>query len=179
MPPWEWQKGGDRISRAGKYKTSKITALCNEDGQIQHFELGNGGQSDHKAVLAIIPNCPKNVFVTLDKGYDSQKLRRQIRHRQARPVCPRRQFKNSPIRRTPKPYIYKSRWIIEQSFSRTDEFRTLVTRNERRASTYKQYWYLGLAYLELKKFTGWALKPAVSYGDITKVILFSKKAWRI
>ena len=153
-PRFGWQKGGSRISRAGKYKSSKITALCNEDGQIQQFEIASGGESDHKAVKPIVRHIPQNSFVTLDKGYDSKKLRRQIRHRQARPLCPRRQFKNSPTRRTPRPYIYKSRWIIEQAFSRTDLFRKLTVRYERNPYHYKQYWYLGLAWLELKKLTG-------------------------
>ena len=129
-------------------------ALCNEDGQIQQFDLGDGGESDHKAVKPILPHIPKGVWVTLDKGFDSKKLRRHIRYRQARPSCPRRQFKNLPTRRTPKPYIYNSRWIIEQAFSRTDAFRKLTVRYERNSYHYKQYWYLGLAWLELKKLTG-------------------------
>jgi IS5 family transposase len=149
-----WQKGGNKISKAGKYKSSKIMALCNEHGQIQHVEIGNGGESDHKAVKPILKHLPKNVFVTLDKGFDSKKLRRQIRYRQARPICPHRQFKNGPVRRMPKPYIYKSRWIIEQAFSRTEGMRKLTVRYERNPTNYKQYWYLGLAYLELKKLTG-------------------------
>jgi transposase len=154
MPPYVWQRGGAKISRAGKYKTSKITALCNEDGQIQQFDIGNGGESDHKAVKRIVRHIPQNVFVTLDKGYDSKKLRRQIRQRRARPLCPRRQFKTQPLRRTPKPYIYKSRWIIEQAFSRTDTLRKLTVRYERNPYNYKQFWYLGLTWLELKKLTG-------------------------
>ena len=129
-------------------------ALCNEDGQIQQFEMGNGGESDHKAVKPILRHIPKNVFVTLDKGFDSKKLRGQIRYQQARPICPRRQFKNLPIRRTPKPYIYKARWIIEQAFSRTESLRKLTVRYERNPYHYKQYWYLGLAYLEIQKLTG-------------------------
>ena len=96
MPPSGWQKGGDKISKAGKYKSSKMMALCNEDGQIQPFDLGNGGESDHKAVKLILPHIPKGVWVTLDKGFDSKKLRRHIRYRQARPACPRRPFKHLP-----------------------------------------------------------------------------------
>lgn len=128
--------------------------MCNEDGQILQFELGNGGESDHKAVKPILPHIPKGVWVTLDKGYDSKTLRRHIRYRQARPVCPRRPFKHLTTRRTPKPYIYQSRWIIEQAVSRTDALRTLTVRYERNPYTYKQWWYLGLAYLEFKKLTG-------------------------
>jgi hypothetical protein len=43
----------------GKYKTTKITALCNEQGQIQRFELGKGSESDHKAILRVLKYIPK------------------------------------------------------------------------------------------------------------------------
>ena len=142
------------VSKAGKFKSSKITALCNEGGQIQSFEIGPGGENDHKAIKPIVSKIPKHVYVTADKGFDSKKLRRKIRHNGSMPLIPRRQRENQPLRRTPKPSIYKSRWIIEQSFSRTDQFRKLTVRYEREPNSYKQYWYLGLAWLELKKLTG-------------------------
>lgn len=154
IPRFGTQKGGDKISKAGKFKSSKITALCNEQSQIKNFEIGNGGESDHKAVISIIPSVPANVYVTADRGFDSKKLRRILRHKGSRPLIPRRQFPNSPLRRTPKPYIYKSRWQIEKAFSETDQFRKLLVRQERDSKTYKQYWYFGLAWLELKKLTG-------------------------
>jgi IS5 family transposase len=151
IPRFESQKGGDKISKAGKFKSSKITALCTEQSQIKTFEIGNGGESDHKAVIPIIPSIPANVYVTADRGFDSKKLRRILRYKGAMPLIPRRQFPNSPLRRTPKPDIYKSRWQMEKAFSQTDQFRKLLVRQERDSRTYKQYWYLGLAWLELKK----------------------------
>lgn len=153
-PPSGWQKGGRKISKAGKFKSSKITALCNEQGQIQRFEIGNGGESDHKAILPILAHIPKEVYVTADRGYDSKKLRRRIRHQGSKPVIPRRQMSKKVRRRTPKPVIYKSRWVVEQAFSRTDQFKKLIIRTERDPMNYKQYWYLGLAWLEFKKLTG-------------------------
>lgn len=112
------------------------------------------GQSDHKAVLPILKHIPKQVYVTLDRGYDSQKLRRKIRHQGAKPVIPRRQMNKKIRRRTPKPSIYKLRWIVEQAFSRTDQFRKLLIRHERNPFVYKQYWYFALAWLERQKLTG-------------------------
>jgi transposase len=90
----------------------------------------------------------------MDRGFDSKKLRRKIRYQQAFPVCPRRQLGIKIIRRTPKPSIYRLRWIIEQAFSKTDQFRKLLVRQERNPYNYKQYWYLGLAWLEIQKLTG-------------------------
>ena len=154
IPRFESQKGGDKISKAGKFKSSKITAWCNEQSQIQSFEIGNGGKSDHKAVIPIIPSIPVNVYITADRGFDSKKLRRRIRQKQAFPVIPKRQQGTQPVKRTPKPFIYKLRWIIEQAFSKTDQFRKLLVRHERNPYSYKQYWYLGLALLEIQKITG-------------------------
>jgi len=154
IQPFGWQKGGRLVSKAGKFKSSKITALCSEVGQIQDFEIGNGGENDHKAVKAIVHKIPKKVYVTADKGFDSKKLRRKIRQKGSMPLIPRRQRENQPVRRTPKPHIYKARWQMEQSFSRTDQFRKLQVRTERDPYSYKQYWYLGLTWIELKKLTG-------------------------
>jgi hypothetical protein len=154
IPPFGLQKGGDKISKAGKFKSSKITALCNEKSQIQGFEIGNGGESDYKAVTPIISSIPTGVYITADRGFDSKKLRRILRYKGSMPLIPRRQFPNSPLRRTPKPHIYKCRWQIEKAFSQTDQFRRLLVRQERDSTTYKQYWYLGLTWLELKKLTG-------------------------
>jgi hypothetical protein len=65
-----------------------------------------------------------------------------------------RQFENKPRGRIAKLAIYRSRWIMEQAFSRTDQFRKLTVWVERNCHHYKQYWYLGLAWIELKKLTG-------------------------
>jgi len=72
----------------------------------------------------------------------AKKLRKILRYKGSMPLIPRRQFPNSPVRRTPKPYIYKSRWQIEKAFSQTDQFRKLIVRQERDSNIYKQYWYL-------------------------------------
>jgi transposase len=67
IPPFDWQKWCAKISKAGKYKFSKITALCNEQGQIQAFELGTGGQSDHKAIEPMtLPLRPVEYDPTLE-----------------------------------------------------------------------------------------------------------------
>lgn len=135
------------MSKAGKYKCSKITAICDEDGETQDFELDNGGKNDAKAVLPIIPKLPKASTVTMDRGYDDQKVRRKLWKQGNYPVIPRRQWKTGKRRRTPKPHVYKTRWKVEQHFSRYDQFRKLQTRYERNPYHYKAYWYLAASWL--------------------------------
>jgi hypothetical protein len=43
---------------------------------------------------------------------------------------------------------------VEQAFSKTDQFKRLLLRYERNAYNYKQFWYFGLAWLEIQKLTG-------------------------
>jgi transposase len=113
-----------------------------------------------KGYFMIIRFIPRKVYVTLDRRYDSKKLRRKSRHRKAFQLIPKQQIGTKIHRRTPKPFIYKLRWIMEQAFSRTDPFRKLLVRQERNSFNYKQYWYFGLAVLEIQKLTGYALISA-------------------
>ncbi len=153
MPQLKLQKGGSKISRAGKYKATKITAIFSNN-QIQCLSVEAGGRHDTKACDSIIPFIPETEYLTADKGYDSQKLRRKLRYRKIKPLIPRRQWENGPLRRTPKPILYKQRWEIEKEFSRYDQFRKLTVRYERNPYTYKSYWELAAAFLVIQKLTG-------------------------
>lgn len=141
------------MSRAGKYKSSKITAIW-ASGQIQRLTLEAGGCHDIKACAAIIPFIPKTEYLSADRGYDSKKLRQKLRNAGIKPLIPRRQWKNGPRRRVPKPELYKQRWQIEQAFSRYDQFRKLTVRYERNPFTYKAYWELAASFLEIQRLMG-------------------------
>jgi transposase len=142
------------VSRAGKYKTSKLTALCDDRGETKDFDLEKGGRHDCKAVLPILPKLPKSSIVTMDRGYDDKKIRRKLWKQGIQPVIPRRKTKKGKARRTPKPVLYKQRWVVEQHFSRYDQFRKLQTRYERNPYHYKAYWYLAASYLKGFQLTG-------------------------
>ena len=129
-------------------------ALADETGEIQQFDIGRGGQHDTKACNTIVPLIPSGATLTADKGFDDKKLRRKLRYRGVKPLIPKRQRKKGPRRRTPKPHIYKSRWIIEQGFSRYDQFRRLTVRYERDHWRYKAWWYIASAMIPLQKLTG-------------------------
>jgi len=70
-----------------------------------------------------------------DKGYDSDAFRAFLRRRGIRPCIPRRRHQRRRGRQqdlTP----YRSRWVIERTFSWLGHFRRLVVRYERRVEVY-------------------------------------------
>lgn len=142
------------ISKAGKYKCTKITAFCDEAGETIDFDLEAGGRNDTKACLPILPKIPEHSTVTMDRGFDDQKIRRKCWRKGISPVIPRRQRKEGKRRRTPKPHLYKARWKVEWHFSRYDQFRKLSVRYERNPFHYKAYWYLAAAVLNFSRLTG-------------------------
>jgi len=127
------------VSKAGKYKCTKIAAFCDEAGETKAFDLEPGGKNDTKACLPILPHLPTGSTVTMDRGHDDQKIRLKLWRKGIKPVIPRRQRKNGKRRRTPKPHLYKARWVVEQHFSRYDPFRKLAVRYERNPYHYKSY----------------------------------------
>ena len=134
-------------------KGSKISLIVNERGEPQALEIDGAGRNDRYAFGSIVRQIPKGSYLVCDKGYDCKKLRRKLRYQGIKPIIPKRQFENGPYRRTPKPKIYKSRWINERTIAWYDKFKTLTVRYERRSSLYKSFWYLASAMLLLPKIT--------------------------
>ena len=147
------QKRGACVGRAGKIKGTKVSLIANEDGLPEAIHFEKGSRHDRHAIGSIIRQTPEGVHIVADKGYDCKKLRRHIRHLKRIPVIPKRQFKNKPKVRTPKPLIYKGRWIIERTFSWLEGFRKLVLRYKNKIEHWKGFWYLGCAVLYLRKIT--------------------------
>jgi len=73
-----------------------------------------------------------------DKGYDSDDFRKYLRGRGIRPCIPRRRNQR---RRGRKPDLtpYRSRWIVERTFSWLGHFRRLVVRYERSVEVYQAF----------------------------------------
>jgi IS5 family transposase len=128
--------------------------VVNEAGlpEALHFERGNC--HDVKATGSIMAQIPKGAIVLADKGYDSKGFRRQLRYRKLKPMIPKRQFKNKPKVRCPKPKLYQKRWTIERTFAWLEKFRKLVLRYEYKINNWKGFWYLGCSILHLDKLIG-------------------------
>jgi len=94
------------------------------------FSLTGGQVADCIAAESLINLAPAETLVLHgDKGYDSNKVRRQIESRGAAPNIPPK------INRKEKPgfspALYKNRNAIERSFGRLKDFRRIATRYDK------------------------------------------------
>ena len=85
MPRLSRPKKGERISRAGKIKGSKISLVVDESGLPEAINLDAAGRNDRYAFGKIVEQIPKDAYLAADKGYDCKKLRRYLRHKGLRP----------------------------------------------------------------------------------------------
>lgn len=119
-------------SRGGQ--TTKIHALSDTLGRPVVIKVTAGNVSDVKmadALLAEVSNCR---YVLADKGYDSDKLRKFIRDKGAKPVIPGRRSCKKKIRHDQKRYAF--RWMVEAVFCRLKDFRRVATRYDKLARNY-------------------------------------------
>ncbi len=87
-----------------------------------------------------------------DRGYDSNALRRWLKHRHIQPIIPARS--NNPratdqdgrcLRR------YRRRWIVERTIGWIGNFRRLTVRYDRLLETYGGFFHVACAMITLRK----------------------------
>ena len=90
---------------------------------------GRAGR-DCIAARALLPLAPSETTVLHgDKGYDSDKIRRQIEQQGAAPNIPRKV--NRKYKPGFSPTLYKNRNAIERMFGRIKDFRRIATRYDK------------------------------------------------
>ena len=90
--------------------------------------------SDFTAAEALLPRIPAGSLLHADKGYDSDRIRRQVEAAGAVPNIPPRRTRN--WKNCFSPYLYRSRNAIERMFGRLKEFRRIATRYDRNATNF-------------------------------------------
>lgn len=82
-----------------------------------------------------------------DKGYSSRHIRRLCRRRGIRYTIPRREdeHRTGPFNRA----IYRLRHKVECTINRCKHYRSLATRYEKRAESYRAFWVIALTILWL------------------------------
>lgn len=158
------KKGGAAIGLTRKGKGTKIMLVTDGGGQPLAVLIDSAQRSEvHLAepVLDMVrvaqkrgrpktrPRC-----LVADKGYDSDPLRKALRNRSIRPVIPFR--RNRRPRPGPKPdlSLYRERWRIERSFAWLGNYRRLLIRWERNASTYLAFLLIACAMITLNAISG-------------------------
>jgi transposase len=141
--------GGEGVDYGFKGKGVTLHTLVDGNGMPLAIINTSAKGSEREQVLPLLEkanvrsagkkrgrNCPK--AVQMDKGYDAQSLREQIRSKGVRPMIPRRRVKATcKQRRGRKPPQLIDRWKVERTFSWIQrKFRRLCIRWERRT----KYW---------------------------------------
>ena len=93
------------------------------------------------------PNHPikKTRVLIADKGYDARWVRKGLRRKGITPYIPKRRRpgrKDEPkYNERIKPY-YKTRWIVERTFSWLGNYRRILIRWERKLTTYSGFFHI-------------------------------------
>jgi transposase len=96
----------------------------------------------------MIKRLPHSDYKIAAKGYDSEKLRQQIRAQGSIPVIPRKN--NSTIGNNDMDWgLYKYRHLVANLFARLKHFRAITTRYDKLKRNYKSMLALACGYLWL------------------------------
>jgi transposase len=92
---------------------------------------------------------PKRLI--LDRGYDSNPLRRWLKAWGIEPIIPAtRNHPNATDQDGRKLRRYRRRWIVERTFAGLGKFRRLLVRHDRLLSMYAGFFHLACAMLTLR-----------------------------
>jgi len=121
-------------SRAGN--TTKIHLAVDSDGLPIEFTVTGGEIHDSTAASELIEPLPPAKAVVADKGYDSGKIREQIKNKGVNAVIPRRS--NSVIGNADMDWsLYRHRHLVENAFARLKHFRGLATHYDKLKRNYQ------------------------------------------
>ena len=115
--------------------TTKIHMAADAHGNQIDFEITGGQVHDAKAAKQLITKVRGENLIA-DKGYDSDRIREQVRSQKMAPIIPRRVNSDKP---NPEfdPHLYKQRHLVENLFARLKHFRSIATRFEKLARNFK------------------------------------------
>lgn len=93
------------------------------------------------------PTRRKNQHVCLDKGYDSQGVRKFLRRRHYRPHVKSRGQEEAERKANPR--FKARRWVVERTHSWINRFRRLLVRWEKKADNYLALLHLAFTWSTL------------------------------
>ncbi len=133
-------------SRAGH--TTKIHLAVDSYGLPIEFTVTGGEIHDSTAASELIEQLPPSTAIVADKGYDSRKIREQIKSKGACAVIPRRS--NSVIGNNGMDgSLYRHRHLVENAFARLKQFRGLATRYDKLKRNYQSVVAMACGFLWL------------------------------
>src|SRR5262245_44282334 len=131
------KKGGDGVGKTKRGKGSKWMVVVDGEGVPLACHLGSATPSEVKLLEPTLENlqvpppsldepCPVPQRLVLDKGYDSDRLRRRLQEWGIEMVCPHRRNRRRPSVQDGRPLRrYRRRWKVERTFAWLGNFRRL------------------------------------------------------
>jgi len=94
------------------------------------------------------PSPRKKQHICLDKGYDSDDLRKYLRKKRYQPHAQKRGKTNSTAKHSKRKKA--RRWVVERTHSWLNRFRRILIRWEKKVANYEAMLHLAFAYITLK-----------------------------
>ena len=158
------EKRGDGVGKTKRGKGTKWMVVVDGQGLPLGDYLHSASPAEVKLVektLAAIrvkrrhrPGRPrqKPERMIMDRGYDSDALRKDLRRRGIEPIIPHRKGRRKPptqdgrvLRR------YKRRWKVERTFAWFGNFRRLVVRYDRSLTIYRGFFHIACFMIVLRR----------------------------
>ncbi len=90
--------------------------------------------------------------VIMDRGYDSDGLRQQLRRRGIEPIVPHRKGRRKPPTQDGRALRrYKRRWIVERTFAWLGNYRRLTVRHDRSLTIYHGFFHIACFMIVLRR----------------------------
>ena len=117
------------ISKSVGGNSSKIHLAVDSHGNPIEFIISDGTTHDVKVAPILVEqlDLTDTEMVCMDKGYDSETLREQIKNRSAKANIPKKSNTRSSNDHMDW-YLYKIRHLVENVFCRLKQFRGIATR---------------------------------------------------
>ena len=138
------------ISKSVGGNSSKIHLAVDSHGNPIEFIISDGTTHDVKVAPILVEqlDLTDTEIVCMDKGYDSEILREQIKNRSAKANIPKKSNARSSNDHMDW-YLYKIRHLVENTFCRLKQFRGIATRFDKLKRNFQSAVALACIYLWL------------------------------
>ncbi len=114
--------------------TTKIHALVDANGLPIALKLTPGQAHDGRSADDMLDTVGKGQTLIADAGYDSDRLRAELKRRHAK--CCIKPMPNRTKTFRPRPKVYAQRNLVERFFCKLKHFRAIASRYEKSAANY-------------------------------------------
>jgi len=114
--------------------TTKIHALVDANGMAVALKLTPGQAHDGRSADDMLETVGEGQTLIADAGYDSDRLRAEMKRRKAK--CCIKPMPNRNRKYRPRKAVYAQRNRVERFFNRLKHFRAIATRFEKNPDNY-------------------------------------------